>query len=194
MKWLLPLSRLCCMVLGTIFLVQGFQTFGIFQFLDYFTYLSNVVVVGMLLTLILGVCGRSFFLYGTVYISVTFLIYTTLLSPGLGEESMQSLVLHFIVPLFVIFDFFIFSAPKKLSYKKVLGILGFPLLYGAYVLIYGSLTESYPYFFVDVTEIGYVGFLKSALLMALGFVVLGGVFTLLNNVRCTIGSRKKVNS
>lgn len=181
--WILPIARLCCMILGGYFLVDGIMAVGLLQFLDYFTYLSNVIVFVALGLLLLGVCGRTFFLYTTSYITVTFVVYGLLLSPGLGKESFLSLVLHAIVPIFVILDFTLFSVPKQLSYKKVFGSLIIPLCYGAYILIFGAIKGTYPYFFVDVHEVGYFGFFISALFIALGLLILGGLYTFINNVR-----------
>lgn len=179
----LTIGRICCMGLGAFFLGKGMAEYGFFHFFDYFTYVSNVIVLVTMGLLVLGLCGRRFFLYTTSYITVTILVYATLLSPGLFKEDLQSWALHYIIPIYTIVDFFFLSKPKKLSYKGIWSSLIIPLCYGGYVLLYGIIEGEYPYFFVDVNDIGYGGFIRNVLLLVVGFLVPVLGYTFLNNIR-----------
>ncbi len=187
MKSIPIIGRIACLVVGAIALIQGFTgnyvNFDIFKFFQFFTYLSNVIVMIIMVLLLVKKCRPSFFLHATVYITVTFLVYGILLSPGIAKENFESIILHFVVPLYCIIDFFILSPPKKLSYISVCTGLVLPFGYFLYILVYGLIRGSYPYFFVDVAQIGYAQVLLSAVGIAMLLFVLGGLFVFINNIR-----------
>ncbi len=187
MKSIPVIGRIACLIVGAVALIQGFTgdyiAFDLFKFLHYFTYLSNVIVMVVLALLLTKKCRSAFFMHATVYITVTFLVYGVLLSPGIGKENFESIILHFAVPIYCIVDFFILSPPKKLSYISVCTGLFLPLGYFLYILVYGLIRGSYPYFFVDVAQIGYAQVLLSAVGITGLLLALGGLFVFINNIR-----------
>ncbi len=195
MKAIPFVGRIACLIVGVFALVQGFTgeyiAFDAFKFLHYFTYLSNVIAVVVLVLLLIGKCKRSFFMHATVYITVTFLIYGLLLSPGLSKENFESLVLHFILPMYLIIDFLLLSPAKRISYTAAFTGLVVPLGYFLYILVYGLIRGSYPYFFVDVAQIGYVQVLINSVAIAALLIALGGIYVCINNIRVFRNLRRK---
>ncbi|MGA0830924.1 MAG: Pr6Pr family membrane protein, partial [Nitriliruptoraceae bacterium] len=53
--------------------------------------------------------------------------------------------------------------------------LGYPIAYLAYWLVRGPIVGEYPYFFIDVNELGYDGVAVWSGILIAGFLVLGGM-------------------
>jgi hypothetical protein len=151
------------------------------NFFSFFTVDSNVSSVVVLT--IVGVLGlvrspagvTSSFALGlaracvATYMIVTGVVYNTLLR---GIELPQGVtvpwsneVLHVVGPLFLLLDLVVGTAPHRLSWRAVLGILVFPLVWIAYTLVRGPLITNpttgaawwYPYPFLDPHLVGGYG-------------------------------------
>ena len=122
----------------------------------------------------------------TTYMLVTGVVYNTLLRgielPQGTTVPWSNEVLHVVGPVFLLLDLLFGSSPTRLSWRSVLAILVFPLLWVAYTLIRGPLVTSpttgaawwYPYPFLDphVTG-GYPGILPYVLGIAVGLAAFG---------------------
>jgi hypothetical protein len=62
------------------------------------------------------------------------------------------------VPLLFVLGWLIYLPKARLPWKALLSWLGYPLAYLVFVLLGGALTQRYPYYFVDVTKLGYPAF------------------------------------
>jgi hypothetical protein len=62
--------------------------------------------------------------------------------------------------------------PGGLAAKKALPWLWYPLMYCVYVMIRGSFSGFYPYFFLNVTELGYGKALMNCFYVTLTFLIL----------------------
>jgi hypothetical protein len=152
----------------------------------YFTLLSNL---GVLLWLVCAVfcykrqnIGWKFkgLFRGavTLYITVTFLVFSTLLSSG--TLTYDSLMFHYIIPIAFIFEW-TFSESSKQYQWRYLGVwIIFPLIYLAYAVINGQLTGFYPYFFLDLPTLGIGIFVAWVAFMVALFIGLGIVYIAIN--------------
>lgn len=141
-----------------------------------------------------------------IAITVTFVVYNTMLSNPFKAEywnNASSIILHFVTPLLFWFDWIFLASHKNLKWYYPLCVLIFPLVYVIYILIRGYyLTGSaaswqvvYPYYFLDVSEIGYakVGLWVLALIVAFfAFAVLVYILDKINK-RSAIHKFRKQN-
>ncbi len=111
-------------------------------------------------------CAPTLKFCGVVMILVTFLVYISLLGkvwqPNFWNN-IGNLCYHVIAPLLFIFDFLLFDKHKSIKILDPLKATIMPLLYVAYILIYGAVCRAvgarfeYPYFFLNVDGITYSG-------------------------------------
>ena len=152
---------------------RGFNT------LAFFTILSNLVVGTTALPLALrldrtSTVFKTFRLTGLVAITVTGIVYHVALSSFFqlgGVHQLGNQLVHTVVPLLTVIGWVAFG-PRGWTSGRIAGLsLVFPACYLAFSLIRGAVIHWYPYFFIDVTRIGYgQGVLNSfwVLLLLLG--------------------------
>ena len=125
----------------------------------------------------------------SIGIFVTFLIYHFLLRPTLGEGSSQftvgglnDLLVHYVVPLMTMLDYFLFDQKGKMKWFQAPFNLIQPIDYVFYIwfyallggrFVFGDSVSQVPYFFLDTNRFGFDGVLIWSLLIALLYVVLG---------------------
>lgn len=137
------------------------------NFFSFFTILSNVSAVVML-TMLAFRPERAdepwFAVFRgavTVYMSVTGLVYATLLGPtgidvGLTEPWVNW-SLHIVGPLALVVDWIVHRPGIALPDRSWLIWLGFPAVYLIYTLMRGAIIDWYPYPFLDPSETGGYG-------------------------------------
>jgi hypothetical protein len=110
----------------------------------------------------------------TIMILVTLIIYNTLLGNMFDPSywRVRNVIMHLIGPIMVVLDFWLFNPKNNLKWRAILDSLILPYLYVTVTLIIGLFTNSYPYFFLDVNNIGYGGVLGWVFILTLGFLVL----------------------
>lgn len=162
------------------------------EFLKYYTNLSNyfvfVVSVIVLADNVKRVRAgemrghnnviRLFKFMTTIMIMVTFLVYCILLGNPFSVDFWQNLgnlTYHVIAPVLFILDFFLFDEHRSLNVFAPLWSVVIPLVYVAYVFILGASIPGfeYPYFFLDVNELGYGGVLIWVLILLVVFIAIG---------------------
>ena len=138
------------------------------NFFSFFTILSNTAAVVMLFLLAARpnrIVEQGFSIFRgavTVYMSVTGLVYATLLGPtgidvGLTEPWVNW-SLHIIGPVAVAADWLVHRPGVRLRDTSLLFWLGFPAAYLVYTLVRGAIVGWYPYPFLDPAETsGYGG-------------------------------------
>ena len=153
------------------------------RFFSYFTVQSNIFVA---LT-----CGwlavrpaadgdpfRVLRLDALVGISVTGVIYVTLLRPIVnlsGIPKLTDIAFHYLAPILTVIGWLLFGPRPRVGERTLAWSLVWPALYVAYVLLYGAVTDWYPYPFIDAKALGYVPALRNGvgiLLLLLGVGVL----------------------
>jgi len=159
------------------------ESFSVLNFFSFFTIESNILAA--LIFLITGFAALKVkslpwieVLRGaaTVYMITTGLVYAFLLA-GL-EESLQTpipwvnAVLHYIMPLAVLVDWFMALPARRMQFRRALVWLLFPLAYVAYSLIRGSYTGWYPYPFLNPDQGGYGAVIVTGLIIAVGITAI----------------------
>lgn len=149
-------------------LALGFrrETFSVVNFFSFFTIESNLIAA--FASLVTGVtalrsAGRNRFAMlrglATLSMTMTGVIYVLLLQ-GL-EASLQTpvpwvnAVLHYVMPLAVLADWFIAPPGRTIRFGEALRWVLFPAAYVVYSLLRGALTDWYPYPFLNADDQGY---------------------------------------
>jgi len=192
------LFRIILFTGAAIGLVLNMADLGTWTALVYFTNQSNLLVMALTAHLIHGhlMSGkkktRTSRLFtevrGTllVAISMTFIIFHFLLRPVLLETgyehvvySLQSHLLHYLVPLMFIFDWLLFDQKGRFRLESPFLWTIYPLLYFLFAVIRAQLggplprsDSHYPYFFMDFNLFGHYVFIMIALILV-GLCVYG---------------------
>jgi len=157
---------------------------GFFNFISYFTILSNFLVAANL-TITLTTPISSFGKYFSsvkvqsaiaLYIFIVGLVYNFVLR-GIWQPTGWQLIvdnlLHVAVPILYVLYWTFFTPRGKLNWIDGLTWAYFPLSYLIYSLIRGHFTGWYPYPFLNVNEIGYPKVLLNSGLMIIAFIFIG---------------------
>lgn len=121
---------------------------------------------------------------GVVMIMVTFFVYIILLgdvSQPNFWNSLGNMTYHVAVPILYVLDFVLFDEHKKINILDPLKTVIMPLIYVVYILVYGAVCRAtgaefyYPYYFLDVDNLGYGGVAVWVLMLLLIFAVIGYV-------------------
>lgn len=119
----------------------------------------------------------------TIMILVTFLVYSILLGDPFSANfwlDIGNLAKHVFAPLLFILDFFLFDEHGTVSVFDPLKSVIIPLIYVVYIVILGVAVPDfeYPYFFLDVNELGYGGVAVWVVILLVVFIVLGYIMWL----------------
>ena len=157
------------------------ENFVVANFFSFFTIESNLIGAFVLFLTGLGALrsadgGRFALLRGaaTLYMTTTGVIYFLLLR-GL-EASLQTpvpwinTVLHYVMPLVLLIDWFVFPPERRITFRQALVWLLFPLAYVLYSLIRGAVVGWYPYPFLNVDEQSYGQIAVTSLVMLVGLL------------------------
>lgn len=159
------------------------------RLLSFFTIQSNILVTVVAVTLVLrpdrdGPVWRIFRLAGLSCITVTGLVYVTVLR-GLVELTPTGRVadtgLHYLTPLLVVVGWALFGPRPRIAVRTVAVTLLYPVLWLAYTLVRGELTDEYPYPFVDVGADGYAAVALNCLLITALFLAVSAVYRVLDD-------------
>jgi hypothetical protein len=115
----------------------------------------------------------------TVYISVTFIVFATLLAPLVdphGIDRFVNTVTHYITPIAFIVDFLLFERDRPYQWRYAFYWLAYPAAYLLFALIHGGLTGDYIYPFLDLGQLGLGGLAGWLAILFVLFVVLGVLF------------------
>ncbi|GAA4476836.1 hypothetical protein GCM10023094_17690 [Rhodococcus olei] len=156
----------------------GVDTFSIANYFSYFTILSNVLAVTVLLVGAVvdpqTVRWQLFRGATTLYMVITGIIYAVLLADvdvQLTDRWIND-TLHRYLPLVILLDWMINPPRTPIADRQSVTWLWFPLTYGVYTLVRGPIVDWYPYPFIDPRVQGYWQ-------MAIGLVVLLLAFVLM---------------
>lgn len=121
-----------------------------------------------------------------VYIVFVGIAYNALLrylwTPS-GYRALVNESLHTVVPALAALYWFFFVPRFRLSLRRCVLWLVYPLSYLAITLWRGSLSDFYPYPFINVAELGYERVFVNATMLVAAFIVLMGVFLVINHWR-----------
>lgn len=163
-----------------IIVLRNEGVFNAFNFFSFFTILSNLFAALFLIYFGLtdNFSNKTQVIRGavTLYMLMTGVIFAVLLS---GLENVRltaipwdNLVLHYIMPMVLVGDWFI-NPPKKAIPARTIALWAvFPVLYVVYTLIRGSIVAWYPYPFFNPSISSYQQVAVTTVIIAV-FVILG---------------------
>jgi hypothetical protein len=156
----------------------------VFDFLSYFTVLSNVLVAVVMALLWRdpqrnGALFRVLRMDALIMITVTGLIYWGVLA-GIfelqGLEYVANTIEHTLVPIATVLVFLIFGPRGQFRVSTVFVALILPIAWALATLARGAVITAYPYGFVDVARYGYGSVLQNIVGVAVFGIILGFVF------------------
>lgn len=169
------------------------------HFFSFFTILTNLLVAVALTLPVVGAGTRTGAWAGsegvragvTMYAVVVGLVYHFLLHATWAPQGwsyVANIALHYVMPAAILIDWLAFTAKGRLRWIDAGKWLAFPLIYGGWTLLLGALSGWYPYWFIDVGELG----LARALLNFSGLLVFFGVVGLIVvTIDRTLGRREE---
>jgi hypothetical protein len=175
-------------------ILQLYLTNGsFFNFISYFTILSNILVAGSLtFSLFLSKTSPGKYFSSVkvqsaiaLYIFIVGLVYNLILrgiwSPT-GWQLVVDNLLHVAVPILYVVYWLIYVPKGILNWADGLIWAYFPLVYLIYSLIRGHFVGWYPYPFLDVNKIGYQKVLTNSGLMVIAFFAVGLILIAFNKL------------
>ena len=159
---------------------------GTLIFFSFFTNLSNAIAgLALLMPALAPHSAAGRFLARPdvrapvlIYILFTGFFYWALLSRFFDPQGLRVLTiygLHYGTPLVFLFDWLALTPHGALRAHHMAMWLAFPLVYAGFLLGHGAATGFYPYFFVNVTRIGYGQTLLTMALFLIAFTFAGWV-------------------
>jgi hypothetical protein len=146
---------------------------GLWQLAGYFTILTNLLVALAFTALVSddAAAPRSWWRHPgvlsalTVHIVFVGIAYSVLLRSTWqphGLEIVADEIVHDIVPLLVLVFWWRFVPRGVLQYRQLVRWLAYPLAYLLYALGRGAVEGWYPYYFINVTTMGFPATLATA--------------------------------
>ena len=156
----------------------------VFDFLSYFTVLSNVLVAVVMALLWRdpqrnGALFRVLRMDALIMITVTGLIYWGVLAGGVelqGLEYVTNTIEHTLVPIAAVLVFLIFGPRGQFRVSTVFVALILPIAWALVILVRGAVISAYPYGFIDVARYGYGSVFQSIAGVAVFGIIIGFVF------------------
>lgn len=153
----------------------------VFDFLSYFTILSNVVVIVVMAMLWrdpgrAGGVFRVLRMDALVMITVTGLIYWVVLAGSAelqGLEHVTNLIEHTLVPIATVVVFLVFGPRGQFRLSTVFAALILPIAWAVVTLVRGAVISAYPYGFINVAQHGYASVLTSIAGVAVLGILIG---------------------
>ena len=170
------------LVLQLILMVAPARGWGlaaaVVNYFSFFTILTNVLVAAALTLPVVGAgtpLGRWAGSEGvragvTMYAVVVGLVYHFLLHATWdpqGWSLVANILLHYVMPAAILLDWLLFTPKGRLRWIDAPKWLVFPLVYGGWTLVHGYVAGWWPYWFLNVDELG----LATAALYFLGLLV-----------------------
>lgn len=166
------------------------------DFYVYYTNLSNYICMGVMFISLFktikkankkedGYCDTAptFNFMCVILILVTFLVYNILLADENTVvqyfTSMSNMIMHVILPIMFILNWVLFYKHGTMKWYQPLLCLIMPLVYVGFIVIRASLLEGatntvlYPYFFLNVSQLGWGGFFTWVSVLLAAFIVIG---------------------
>ncbi len=168
-------SRLAGAVLCTVALISrllwglGSVTFTVDNFFAYLTIQSNIafVVISVaagLIALLARVDPRWLTTARAIVLSYTVtagIVFAFLIQQA-GQRGVRvdvpwsDVVLHFVMPVVALIDWFVAPGRGRALPRTVWFAIAYPIIWGVFTLIRGSLVGWYPYFFLDPAQVNSV--------------------------------------
>lgn len=170
------------------------------KYFSYFTILTNILVaLAMTLPLVRGASRASVWSRTasvrasvTMYAVVVGLIYHLLLRATWEPRGLQIVtdtLLHTVMPLAILVDWLAFTPKGRLRWIDAGKWLAFPLAFGAWSLLHGTVGSWYPYWFIDVGELGFARVVINLVGLLAFFALVGLIVVAIDR---TLGRRDRM--
>ena len=175
------------------------------DFYVHFTNISNFLCIGVMLACLIQTAKKKEDSYvktasvlkfvSMLGILLTFLVFNIMLAGAEGRDPQAnwrigSLTFHVVLPIMYVADWFLFRERKKCRWYYPLVSVGFPVGYVIFLLIHAIILKFdssilipttttpliYPYFFVNLDNLGVTGVLTWIGILSAAFVAMGFVF------------------
>ncbi len=186
-------GRLLCAVAVLVCMVARYLRaspwVGPIDFLAYLTIQSNIafVVVAVLGGLVALRSGPDHPRLDVARVAVLSLVVTAgilfaLILQQSGARGIRvdvpwsGVALHFILPLFALADWVLSPRRHRVSFRVLIVVVGYPVVWGIVTMIRGAMVGWYPYYFLDPAQIDSpLEFAGQAVLMLAVFAIVGSV-------------------
>lgn len=187
--------------LGILGIIASFGTFNYTfrsDFYVHFTNLSNYLCIGIMFVELIETIKKKEDSYttklpllkfiGVTAILLTFIIFNFMLA-GDREPALNfyinSVLFHIVLPIMYVLDWILFYEHKKVKWTYPLISVAFPVLYAIFIFIRAWILDFnpeapyiYPYFFLNLEELGVLGVIKwigilSVVFIAIGYIMFG---------------------
>ena len=175
------------------------------DFYVHFTNISNFLCIGVMLAALIQTAKKKEDSYvsaapilkfiGMLGILLTFLVFNIMLAGAEGRDPQAnwrvgSLIFHVVLPIMYIADWFLFYERKKCKWFYPIASIAFPLAYAIFLLVQAVILKFdssilipttttpliYPYFFVNLDDLGVPGVLMWIGILSAAFVAVGFAF------------------
>lgn len=155
----------------------------IVRFFSYFTIQSNLLVLAAVLPLVTdpdhdGALWQVVRLASLLGITITGIVYAVVLAPlydPQGINAWTNVGEHYVSPVMTVLGWLLFGPRPRITSGVVARALLWPVAWIAWILAQGTVTDWYPYDFMDVAAQGYAIALRNlalVVLLALAFLLL----------------------
>lgn len=155
---------------------------GLLVYFGYFTILTNIFIAlvasSRLAAARTGLASESVRGCATTAIIIVGLGYHFLLRNVWSPEGWQwvaDIILHYAVPVAAFAYWCLFPPRARLSATAPLAWSAYPVAYFVYAIARGKIIGSYPYYFIDVSRLGFGQVAINAIALLAGFIALGYV-------------------
>ena len=195
-------SMFCGMgIIGFLASVGLFEGRFNWDFYVFFTNISNYLCIGIMFAQLVQTAKRRNDGYvstlprlkfvAVMGIMLTFFVFNILLTVNNSDVfSVRSILLHIVLPVAFTADWFLFYEHGKTRLTYIPLSMTFPISYTVYVYLHAALKGFdssimnshfsraliYPYFFLDLDQIGIMGVAQCVLILTLCFAVLALIF------------------
>jgi hypothetical protein len=168
-------------------------TEALIRFFSYFTILTNLLVAISFTVLLfpnnklhLSFSKNSVLTAVTVYILIVGLVYNLVLRSQWNPQGLQLIAdngLHTATPLLTLLYWFLYVPVIDIIWKQTAVWIIYPVVYLTYVLIRGSFSNFYPYFFIDVSKLGYLKAFQNASFVTLAFLAVSFILLWIGKIK-----------
>ncbi len=122
----------------------------------------------------------------TLYITITFIFFAILLSPiyrSTGFAAFSNLIFHYITPIAFIIDWILTETKIRYQWSQLLYWIIYPIGYIVFAFLHGTFTGSYLYYFLDISELGILGYTLFISILIVSGLALGSLYLVINRKR-----------
>ncbi len=186
------LAALALAAIGQQLMLHIRASYSVLNFFSYFTNLSNLFAICVLLLSVYSRSSRNNPLQdaaryvSTVNMAIVGLVFSILLrNVDLGALlPWVNVVLHYIMPVAIVLDWLLQPPAAKLRAKYLTIALVFPAAYLVYVLVRGASIGWYPYPFLNPENVGgYTGVALYSVGITATFLLAGWALLAIGNAR-----------